>query len=149
MAQKQAGARATEAADPSAAAAVSAKTTFIAFSLTTNPWATGWQPYDRRNAPFASSRPTSRSCKSLMTLCERCQRQSVAVQSVDRSALPLPAQPASRPPDTHEITVRCTTERRHSTATSLRFPSAVQSFALSVTGTCVNSSQDGSYGGAL
>ena len=82
-----------------------------------------------------------------MTLCERCQRQSVAVQSVDRSALPLPAAAASSPPDTHEITVRCTTERRHSTASRFALPSAVQSFALSVTGTCVNSSHDGSYGG--
>merc|ERR1712091_760648 len=38
MAHAQAGARATEAADPSAAAAVSANTTFIASFLETNPW---------------------------------------------------------------------------------------------------------------
>merc|ERR1712091_555724 len=88
MGHAQAGARATEAADPTAAAAVRAKTTFMAFPFDTNPWATGWQPYDRRNAPFASSRPTSRSCKSLMTLCERCQRHNVIVQSVDLRKFP-------------------------------------------------------------
>ena len=79
-----------------------------------------------------------------MTLCERCQRQSVTVQSVDLSALPIAIggreQAARHARDHGEMHHGW----RHSTASRFARPSAVQSFALSVTGTCVNSSQDGS-----
>mmetsp|Transcript_37666 Transcript_37666/g.88659 ORF Transcript_37666/g.88659 Transcript_37666/m.88659 type:complete len:362 (-) Transcript_37666:276-1361(-) len=128
-------------AEPATVAAEMAPRVRPKSRLLTKPSASGCVPYCRRKAFLFSSRPRRRSCASLIILCERCHRISETTQTSGATRpVAAPVAPASRHGTPHEISVRCTTERRHKTAICLALPRVFHAALLGTrTGTCVRS----------